>query len=66
MEVTHDKGPVIHFNIAGRAYVILNDPDDIKVSTVLTQSRQYEPLIIILNYVFIFVQIVLFTLFFTK
>lgn len=25
-------GPVVHLNLAGHSYVLLNDPDDIKVS----------------------------------
>lgn len=26
-----DYGPVVHFNLSGRSYVFLTDPDDIKV-----------------------------------
>jgi cytochrome P450 family 4 subfamily V len=32
MELMHNKGPIVHFNIAGRSYVLLKDPDDLKVS----------------------------------
>lgn len=31
MELVRKFGPVIHFNLSGRSYVLLNDPDDIKV-----------------------------------
>lgn len=32
MDLVHNKGPIVHFNIAGRSYILLKDPDDIKVS----------------------------------
>ncbi|KAF0768751.1 cytochrome P450 4C1-like, partial [Aphis craccivora] len=31
-------GPVVHFNLSGRSYVLLNDPDDLKI---LLSSTQY-------------------------
>ncbi|XP_025410334.1 cytochrome P450 4V2-like [Sipha flava] len=38
MEIFKNNGPIVHMNIAGRSYVLLNDPDDIKV---LLSSAQY-------------------------
>lgn len=32
MDLTKTNGPVVHFNLSGRSYVFLNDPDDLKVS----------------------------------
>lgn len=32
-------GPVVHLNLAGKSYVLLNDPEDIKVS--LTTMKRY-------------------------
>lgn len=32
MNLIHNEGPIVHFNIAGRSYVLLKDPDDLKVS----------------------------------
>ncbi|KAL5234004.1 hypothetical protein ACI65C_001414 [Semiaphis heraclei] len=37
-EIFRNKGPIVHVNLTGRSYVLLNDPDDIKV---LLSSTQY-------------------------
>lgn len=35
MSLLKTYGPVVHFNLIGRSYILLNDPDDIKVSTYI-------------------------------
>lgn len=35
MELVRKNGPVIHLNLLGRSYVLLHDPDDIKVSQLI-------------------------------
>lgn len=32
LETVKENGPIVHFKLLGRHYVLLNDPDDIKVS----------------------------------
>lgn len=43
-----DNGPLVHFNLAGRSYVLLNDPEDIKMLLSnmqnITKGPEYEML----------------------
>ncbi|XP_025204857.1 cytochrome P450 4V2-like [Melanaphis sacchari] len=47
-EIIQNNGPVVHFNISGRSYVIINDPDDIKVllssTAYIKKGPEYEML----------------------
>ncbi|XP_025410347.1 uncharacterized protein LOC112683508 [Sipha flava] len=43
MELMHNKGPIVHFNIAGRSYVLLKDPDDLKILLSNTQNINKGP-----------------------
>ncbi|XP_060840808.1 cytochrome P450 4C1-like [Rhopalosiphum padi] len=36
-------GPVVHFNLSGRSYVLLNDPDDLKILLSTTQYIKKGP-----------------------
>nr|BAH72200.1 ACYPI003803 [Acyrthosiphon pisum] len=38
-----ENGPVVHFNLSGRSYVLLNDPDDLKVLLSNTQYIKKGP-----------------------
>ncbi|KAL5234003.1 hypothetical protein ACI65C_001413 [Semiaphis heraclei] len=48
MDLTRTNGPVIHFNLSGRSYVLLNDPDDLKIllsnTQHITKGPEYEML----------------------
>ncbi|KAL4147834.1 hypothetical protein QTP88_002173 [Uroleucon formosanum] len=48
MEIFLKNGPVVHANITGRSYVLLNDPDDIKIllssTQYITKGPEYEML----------------------
>ncbi|XP_025204847.1 cytochrome P450 4C1-like isoform X2 [Melanaphis sacchari] len=37
-DVIKKNGPVVHLNLSGRSYVLLNDPDDLKVLLSSTQN----------------------------
>jgi len=33
-------GPIVHYSIFGKSYVLLNDPNDVKVSNIHRSLRQ--------------------------
>ncbi|KAF0759085.1 cytochrome P450 4V2-like [Aphis craccivora] len=47
-EIFQNNGPVVHANITGRSYVLLNDPDDIKIllssTSYINKGPEYEML----------------------
>lgn len=47
-EIFQNNGPVVHANITGRSYVLLNDPDDIKIllssTAYINKGPEYEML----------------------
>nr|WOV89632.1 cytochrome P450 CYP4CJ4 [Rhopalosiphum padi] len=42
-ELARNNGPVVHFNLSGRSYVLLNNPDDIKILLSSTQHIKKGP-----------------------
>jgi len=42
-ELARNNGPVVHFNVLGRSYVLLNNPDDIKILLSNTQHIKKGP-----------------------
>ncbi|XP_022170397.1 cytochrome P450 4C1-like [Myzus persicae] len=42
-DMIRNNGPVVHFNLSGRSYVFLNDPDDLKILLSNTQNIKKGP-----------------------